>query len=65
MPPSEGKVSLKADNERLRDVNDDLRRQVEDLEAMVEALREQVSGRTGLLADPTRSPILNPSTVLC
>ncbi|KAI0310892.1 hypothetical protein OF83DRAFT_1226103 [Amylostereum chailletii] len=55
---------LTRDYARLREENNDLKDQVDDLTAMLEVLRAQVDGRTGLLVDPSRSPLLTGSPAL-
>ncbi|KAH9048166.1 hypothetical protein EDB84DRAFT_1458760 [Lactarius hengduanensis] len=51
-------TGLKEANTKLRDDNAELQDEIEELKAMVELLRAQVSGHSGLLGDPTRSPVL-------
>ncbi|KAI0064641.1 hypothetical protein BV25DRAFT_1869288 [Artomyces pyxidatus] len=46
------------DNNRLRKVNAELTEEIEEMKAMVEVLRAQVSGHSGVLVDPTRSPVI-------
>ena len=42
-------------NERLRNEIDDLRDENEEVKAMVEVLKQQMSGRTGLVGSPIAS----------
>ncbi|KAF8275101.1 hypothetical protein EI94DRAFT_1712375 [Lactarius quietus] len=51
-------LRLKEANTKLRDDNAELQDEMEELKAMVELLRAQVSGHSGLLRDPTRSPMM-------
>ncbi|KAJ7172596.1 hypothetical protein C8R46DRAFT_1086542 [Mycena filopes] len=53
----EKKAMLEA-NAQLTEQNTNLREELEDMSAMVEVLRGQVSGRKGLVSDPRASPIL-------
>ncbi|KAI0032801.1 hypothetical protein K488DRAFT_85477 [Vararia minispora EC-137] len=59
-----GASQLALDNKKLKEANNDLQEEADDLKAMVEVLRAQVSGRMGLLSDPTRSPITIGSPLL-
>ena len=43
-------------NERLRQENEELRDEIEEVNVMVELLKAQRSGRTGLLDSPRSSP---------
>ena len=45
-------------NAHLLEDNATLREEIEEITAMVEVLRGQVSGRKGLVSDPRASPIL-------
>ncbi|KAJ7098041.1 hypothetical protein B0H15DRAFT_823860 [Mycena belliarum] len=54
---SEKKTLLEA-NQQLTEDNINLREEIDDVVAMVEFLKGQVSGRKGLVADPRSSPIL-------
>ena len=53
-------LKLREANTKLRDDNAELQDEIEELKAMVELLRAQVSGHSGLLGDPTRSPMRSP-----
>lgn len=53
-------LKLKEANTKLRDDNAELQDEIEELKAMVELLRAQVSGHSGLLGDPSRSPMRSP-----
>lgn len=48
-------------NKRLRDENSVLYDENEELKAMVEMLKAQVSGRMGLVSDPRSSPFMGPT----
>ncbi|EKM55596.1 uncharacterized protein PHACADRAFT_121237 [Phanerochaete carnosa HHB-10118-sp] len=50
-----------ATNKRLRDENSVLYDENEELKAMIEMLKAQVSGRTGLVSDPRASPFIGPT----
>lgn len=52
--PEEWRRTL-AMNERLRNEIDDLRDENEEVKAMVEVLKQQMSGRTGLVGSPIAS----------
>ncbi|KAJ6546552.1 hypothetical protein DFH09DRAFT_1262958 [Mycena vulgaris] len=54
---AEKKALLEA-NHQLTDDNISLREEIEDMSAMVEVLKGQVSGRRGLVSEPRSSPIL-------
>ncbi|KAJ7694239.1 hypothetical protein B0H17DRAFT_981160 [Mycena rosella] len=54
---AEKKALLDA-KQQLADDNANLREEIEDMSAMVELLKAQVSGRKGLVADPRASPLL-------
>ena len=48
-------------NKRLREENSVLYDENEELKAMVEMLKAQVSGRMGLVSDPRASPFMGPT----
>ncbi|GJE86936.1 hypothetical protein PsYK624_030190 [Phanerochaete sordida] len=48
-------------NKRLREENSVLYDENEELKAMIEMLKAQVSGRTGLVSDPRASPFMGPT----
>jgi cell division protein FtsB len=50
-----------AANKRLREENAVLYDENEELKAMVEMLKAQVSGRLGLVSDPRSSPFMGPT----
>ncbi|KAF8212369.1 hypothetical protein K438DRAFT_1806415 [Mycena galopus ATCC 62051] len=52
------KKTLLETNAQLTEENTNLREDLEDMTAMVEVLKGQVSGRRGLVSDPRMSPIL-------
>lgn len=58
--PAEWRRTLEM-NENLRNENEDLLDEIEEVKAMVEVLKQQMSGRTGLVNSPSQSPRLSPS----
>ena len=56
-------LRLRDANTKLRDDNAELQDEIEELKAMVELLRAQVSGHSGLLGDPSRSPMMGSAVL--
>ena len=51
-------LRLREENGKLHGENVDLKDEIEELKAMVELLRAQVRGHSGLLSEPSRSPVI-------
>ncbi|KAF5386567.1 hypothetical protein D9615_001902 [Tricholomella constricta] len=51
------KSALLEANNRLKDENNDLKDEVEEMRAMIEVLKNQHSGRRGLVSEPRASPV--------
>jgi predicted nucleic acid-binding Zn-ribbon protein len=49
---------LREEKRKLHDENVELKDEIEELKAMVELLRAQVRGHSGLLSEPSRSPVM-------
>ena len=49
---------LREENAKLHEENVELKDEIEELKAMVELLRAQVRGHSGLLSEPSRSPMI-------
>ena len=43
-------------NQKLREQNEELQQEIEEVKAMVEVLKQQKSGRVGLVISPSSSP---------
>jgi uncharacterized protein YlxW (UPF0749 family) len=56
------KARLSDANRVLQEKNADLRDEVEELRAMVEVLKREVSGKKGLVYHPRSSPLITPSS---
>jgi cell division protein FtsB len=49
---------LKGEKTKLQEENVELKDEIEELKAMVEMLRAQARGHSGLLSEPSRSPVM-------
>ena len=49
---------LKEEKKELQEDNVELKDEIDELKAMVELLRAQVRGHSGLLGEPSRSPVM-------
>ena len=54
---------LREENGRLHGENVELQDEIEELKAMVELLRAQVRGHSGLLSEPSRSPVIGSAVL--
>jgi predicted RNase H-like nuclease (RuvC/YqgF family) len=54
---------LREENANLHGENVELKDEIEELRAMVELLRAQVKGHSGLLSEPSRSPVIGSAVL--
>ncbi len=56
-------LRLREENGKLHGENVDLKDEIEELKAMVEMLRAQARGHSGLLSEPSRSPVIGSAVL--
>ena len=54
---------LREENGKLLRENAELKEEIEEFKAMVELLRAQVKGHSGLLSEPSRSPVIGSAVL--